>query len=85
MNKKVRERIGQGGFQEITKHHFFQGCSYNNIVSQKLSPVVMPEITTDYTENFDKFYVNSKIEDFEQSSDPSFLEVCDPLFEEFKK
>ena len=85
LNKKVRERIGQGGFQEITKHHFFQGCSYNNIVSQKLSPVVMPEITTDYTENFDKFYVNSKIEDFEQSSDPSFLEECDPLFEEFKK
>ena len=85
LNKKIRERIGQGGFQEIIKHHFFQRCSYNNIINQKMSPNVMPEITEDYTANFDKFFINSEIEDFDKSFDPSILEKCEPFFEEFKK
>ena len=85
LNKKIKERIGQGGFQEITKHHFFQGCSYNNIVNQKMSPNVMPEINDDYTNNFDKFFINSNIENLEQSSDPSYIEECEGLFKDFKK
>ena len=85
LNKKIRERIGQGGFQEIIKHHFFQACSSNNIINQKMSPNIMPEITDDYTANFDKFFINSEIEDFDKSFDPSCLQECEPLFEEFKK
>ena len=45
----------------------------------------MPEITDDYTANFDKFFINSEIEDFDKSFDPSCLQECEPLFEEFKK
>ena len=85
LNKKIKERIGQGGFQEITKHHFFQGCSYNNIVNQKITPNAMPEINEDYTNNFDKMFINSNIEDFEQSSDPSLFDDCAHLFKEFEK
>ena len=84
LNKKIRERIGQGEFQEIIKHHFFQVVNYNNIINQKVSANFVPEITEDYTNNFDKIYVNSEIEDFEQSSEQSLLEECSPFFEEFK-
>ena len=85
LNKKIRERIGQGEFQEIIKHHFFQVINYNNIINQKTNANAIPEITQDCTNNFDKIYTNSKIEDFEESYDRSSLEECAPFFDEFKK
>ena len=85
LKKKIKERLGQDGYQEIIKHHFFHYFPYTNIINQKFNPNVMPEITGDYSANFDKFFVNSEIEDFEQSSDFSELEKCNHLFEDFKK
>ena len=83
LQKKVRERLGHGEFQEIVKHHFFQSHSYNNIIKQKMTPPIMPEINNDYTNNFDKYYVNSHIEDLDESSDPNAIEKYQSLFSEF--
>jgi len=85
LNKKIRERIGQNGFQEITKHSFFQGSGYNNIIEQKMSPNIIPEITDNITSNFDQYFINLDIEDFSLTTDETLIEECQPLFEEFKK
>ena len=84
LKKSPKERIGQNEFNQITTHHFFQSTNINAIISQKLTPPLMPNDPEDPYDNFDTTFTNQEIENFEESTNPEVIDQINELFNEFK-
>jgi len=85
LQKSPKDRIGQNDFNQITSHHFFQSANIDGILSQKLTPPLMPNISKDDPlANFENIFTNQKIENFEESTNPEELEQFKDLFDDFK-
>ena len=85
LKKLPKERIGQNEFHQISEHHFFQTANVNSVLSQKMQPPLMPNISGDPLANFEVIYTNQSIEDFNSSTDGGVLDQIGDLFEDFKK
>ena len=84
--KNPNERIGKGEFQEIIKHPFFVSVNPNNIIIQKTSPPLKPEIDENNpASNFEDKYTGMAFENFEEAADISLLNKISYLFEPFEK
>lgn len=84
LRKNPKERLGQNEYTQVTQHQFFNGVNKDNIVAQKMTAPLMPELGGDSLSNFDGTYYNKGIEDFSESTDAGVLGDIEGLFDCFK-
>ena len=84
--KDPNKRMGIGEYDQIIAHPFFVSVNPKNIIIQKTSPPLKPEIDKDNpTKNFDGIFTNMNFEDLEEEAvDASYLKKIAGLFGEFE-
>ena len=84
--KDPNKRMGIGEYEQIIAHPFFVSVNPKNIIIQKTSPPLKPEIDKDNpTKNFDGIFTNMNFEDLEEEAvDASYLKKIAGLFGEFE-
>ena len=86
LNKNPNERIGKGEYDEIISHPFFISVKPKNIVIQKTSAPLKPEIDNNNpVNNFDSLYTNMRVENQDEDVDITLLNKISYLFEPFEK
>ena len=86
LNKNPNERIGKGEYDEIISHPFFISVKPKNIVIQKTSAPLKPEIDDNNpVNNFDSLYTNMRVENQDEDVDITLLNKISYLFEPFEK
>jgi len=62
MTKSPETRLGNKGTEEIKQHPFFKGVIWEDILSKKRTPPIIPTLTKpDDVRNFDKTFVNEPV------------------------
>lgn len=87
LNKDEKSRLGSnGGYAQVIAHNFFSKITPEVITEMSREPPKKPEISEeDLTANFDKYYLNMEIEDFDNLVDKNIINQNLEKFEEFKE
>ena len=86
LNKNPNERIGREEYNEIIAYPLFKAVNPKNILIQKTSPPIKPEIDENNpVKNFDNLYLGMEFENFDEAMDISLLNKISDLFEAFEK
>ena len=61
LKKEPNDRLGQGGFEQIIRHSFYESINPKNVLIQKTKPPVKPQIGENILLNFDSIYTNQPV------------------------